>query len=151
MIPNALEHDCQHRHHQKANANKTHVHICHIMTNAPRICGGAHSAPYTGTVALLGPIPMPRKKRAMKRWGHEFVTPCQMQVAKEKNAATKMVPRRPRTLFKGSVSQHPMNAQQSYVNSYISYRRQRAPKEGMNSRKVQSSRDQRAIGFGNSP
>ena len=49
----------------------------------------------------------------MKRCGQELVTPCQMQVAKEKKAATKMAPRRPSHLLSGSVSQHPMKAQQS--------------------------------------
>lgn len=37
------------------------VHICHIITSAPRIGAGAHSALYTGTVDDLGPIPRPFK------------------------------------------------------------------------------------------
>jgi hypothetical protein len=40
------------------------VHICHIMTRPPRMEAGAHSAAKTGTVALFGPIPIPRIKRA---------------------------------------------------------------------------------------
>ena len=75
------------------------VHVCHIMTSAPRMSGGAHSAEYTGTVALLGPMPSPRKKRATKRCGHEFVTPCQMQVRKENVAVKKIAPRRPSHRF----------------------------------------------------
>ena len=55
-----------------------------------------HSAEYTGTVALLGPMPRPSTKRATNRCGHEFVTPCQMHAAKETNAVKKMVPRRPK-------------------------------------------------------
>lgn len=43
------------------------VQVCHIMTSAPRIGAGAHSAEYTGTVEDFGPIPRPKTKRAMKR------------------------------------------------------------------------------------
>lgn len=88
----------------------------HIITNAPRMAGGAptikmshdaviwseshlHSAAYTGTVELFGPIPKPRTKRATNRWGHEFVTPCQMHVRKEKRAVIKMVPLLPNSLL----------------------------------------------------
>ena len=39
------------------------VHICHIITNAPRILAGVDSAAYTGMVALLGPIPKPGEIR----------------------------------------------------------------------------------------
>lgn len=38
---------------------------CHIITSAPRIAGGEHSAAYTGTVADLGPMPSPRMNRAI--------------------------------------------------------------------------------------
>lgn len=58
-----------------------------------------HSAAYTGTVELLGPIPRPKKNRAMKRCCHEFVTPCQTQVKKENAAVMKIVPRRPNILL----------------------------------------------------
>lgn len=37
----------------------TYVHICHIITRAPRIGAGEHSAAYTGTVVDLDPIPSP--------------------------------------------------------------------------------------------
>lgn len=63
------------------------------------MAGGAHSAAYTGTVLLLGPIPRPRTNRAAKRCGHELVTPCQIQVKKENVAVIKIVPRRPNNLF----------------------------------------------------
>src|SRR5450432_991775 len=53
----------------------THVHICHIMTRAPRIGAGEHSAAYTGTVVDLEPIPSPKTKRARKRLTHELATP----------------------------------------------------------------------------
>ena len=38
------------------------VHICHIMTNAPRMLAGVDSAAKTGMVALLAPIPKPEEK-----------------------------------------------------------------------------------------
>lgn len=41
------------------------VHICHCMTRAPRSLGGEHSAAKMGVVADLGPMPKPRKNRAM--------------------------------------------------------------------------------------
>ena len=75
------------------------VHVWNIMTRAPRMSGGAHSAEYTGTVVLFGPNPKPRKKRATKRCGQEFVRPCQMQVTNEKMPAMKIVPRRPTKRF----------------------------------------------------
>jgi hypothetical protein len=89
------------------------VHICHIITSAPRTFAGAHSAEYMGTVVLLGPMPSPRTKRAAKRCGQEFVTPDQKQVSQESVAVTKMAPRRPRRLFSGAVSQQPRIAQHS--------------------------------------
>ena len=42
---------------------------------------------------------MPRKKRATNKWGHELVTPCQMQVRKENVAVKKIAPRRPSHRF----------------------------------------------------
>jgi hypothetical protein len=57
----------------------------------------------------------PEKTQGLtKRCGHEFVTPCQMQVRKEKRAVMKMVPRRPKKRLSGSVSQQLSTAQQSY-------------------------------------
>ncbi len=60
---------------------------------------GAHSAAYTGTVALLGPMPIPRMNLATKRCCQELVTPCHMQVRNENNAVIKIVPRRPNHWF----------------------------------------------------
>jgi hypothetical protein len=104
------------------------VQVCHCITRAPRIFAGAHSAAYTGTVAdchgrerpaddslnkpTFGPMPRPRTKRAAKRCGQLFVTPCQMQVRNESSAVMNMVPRRPRKRLRGSVSQHPRRTQQ---------------------------------------
>lgn len=68
----------------------TAVHVCHCMTRAPRIKGGETSAAKTGTVADLGPMPIPRKKRAMNRCHHEFVTADQIQVAPAKKVETKI-------------------------------------------------------------
>lgn len=77
--------------------------------------GGAHSAAYTGTVADLGPTPNPRKKRAMKRCHHVLVTPCQIQVANEKNALMKMVPRRPKRLLSGAETQQLTRPQHNWI------------------------------------
>jgi hypothetical protein len=52
-----------------------------------------HSAAKTGTVADFGPIPKPRKNRAMKRCHQVFVQAAQMQVRKEMVAVMKIVPR----------------------------------------------------------
>ena len=90
------------------------VHVCHCITRAPRMRGGEHSAAYTGTVADLGPIPKPRKKREMNKCHQVSVTPCHTHVAKLMNDVKKIVPRRPRKAFNGSVSQQPRNAQQMY-------------------------------------
>jgi hypothetical protein len=72
------------------------VHICHIMTRAPCIGAGEHSAVYTGTVADLGPIPKPRKNRAMKRCHQVFVKLDQIHVKNEIMQVRKMVFLRPR-------------------------------------------------------
>ena len=45
---------------------------------------------------------------------HVFVKACQKQAAPEIRQDTKMVPRRPKSLFMGSVSQQPAKAQQIY-------------------------------------
>lgn len=84
------------------------------MTKAPRSLGGAHSAAKIGVVADLGPIPNPRKKRAMNMWYQVFVNACQKHARAEIKQAMKMVPRRPKARFMGSVSQHPTTAQQRY-------------------------------------
>jgi hypothetical protein len=65
------------------------------------------------TVALLGPIPNPRKKREMSRCHQVLVKADQMTVMNEMKAVRKMVPRRPRRAFIGSVIQHPIVAQQN--------------------------------------
>ena len=77
------------------------------------MAGGVHSAAYTGTVADFGPIPKPSMNRAMNRCHQVLVRPCQMHVMKDRNAEMKMVPRRPKRLFKGAESQHPTRPQQS--------------------------------------
>ena len=55
------------------------------------ILAGNDSAAKTGTVADLGPIPIPRKNREMNRCHQVLVTAPQMQVTKENRAVTKMV------------------------------------------------------------
>jgi hypothetical protein len=102
------------------------VHICHIMTSAPRIGAGADSAEYTGTVVDFEPMPRPRTNRATNKFTHEFDTPSQMDATAIRTrtlevsipAATKqerkITPRRPTREFKGSVSQQPRTAQARY-------------------------------------
>ena len=93
---------------------RAYVHICHIITSPPLIFAGTHSAEYTGMVALFGPIPSPRQNLAMNRCHHFDVKACATQVALETRQVTKMVPRLPKTRFKGSVSQQPKMAQHKY-------------------------------------
>jgi hypothetical protein len=106
------------------------VHICHIITNAPRIGAGEHSAAYTGlvivskgksllcwttdTVVDFDPMPRPRTNRAMNRFGQLLATPSQTDATAATKQETKIVPRRPRYLFRGSVSQQPRTAQAKY-------------------------------------
>lgn len=59
------------------------------------ILAGKHSAAKTGTVADLGPIPIPRKNREMKRCHQVLVKAPQIQVKNEKRAVTKIVQRLP--------------------------------------------------------
>ena len=100
------------------------------MTIRPLTLAGAHSAAYTGTVADFGPMPIPRKNRAMKRCHQVFVTALQMQVMKAKKAVMPMVQRLfisratcahtsghahlPSHLLRGSVSQQAKTAEQRY-------------------------------------
>ena len=42
------------------------VHICQLITNAPRIDAGAHSAAKIDTVAAFNPIPRPSKSLETK-------------------------------------------------------------------------------------
>jgi len=86
------------------------VHICHIMVKAPRIALGAHSAAYTGVVLDLAPTASPRVKRAMSRHVQLLAAACHIPVTKAKRQEKAMVPRRPKYLFKGALSQHPMRA-----------------------------------------
>ena len=105
------------------------VHICHIITRAPRIGAGEHSAAYTGldtvsdrkfcnrgtnTVVDLDPIPRPSTKRAIKRFGQLLATPSQIDATAAMKQDRKIVPRRPRYLLSGSVSQQPRIAQAKY-------------------------------------
>lgn len=82
------------------------------ITRAPRSFGGEHSAAKMGVVADLGPMPKPRKKREMNMCHQLLVKACQKQASAEIRHEMKMVPRRPKSLFMGSVSQQPMTAQQ---------------------------------------
>jgi len=84
------------------------VHICHVMTKAPRIEAGEFSALKIGMVAPLQPMPRPSSKRVMKSWGQVCETAEPMGARVQKIAETKMVPRRPKCAFKGSESQHPL-------------------------------------------
>lgn len=68
---------------------------------------GEHSAAYTGTVDDLEPIPRPRTNRAMKRLTQELATPSQMEATAAIKQDQKIVPRRAKYLFIGSVSQQP--------------------------------------------
>jgi len=86
------------------------VHICHIMTKAPLMGAGAHSAPYTGTVVDLDPIPRPRTNLAMNKFTHEFATPSQIEATAAMKQEMKIVPRRPSRLLRGAVSQQPRMA-----------------------------------------
>ena len=95
MIPNAVNTclgDGQPIHYVTATVIDTH----HIPTRLPRMADGAHSAAKTGTVAELGPIPIPKTKRATKRCCQELVTVCQMQTRKEITVVMKIAPRRPK-------------------------------------------------------
>ncbi|KAI1029580.1 hypothetical protein LB503_008169 [Fusarium chuoi] len=86
------------------------VHICHIMVKAPRIAFGAHSAAYTGVVLDLAPTASPRVKRAMIRHIQLLAAACHIPVTKAKRQEKAMVSRRPKYLFRGALSQHPMRA-----------------------------------------
>lgn len=68
----------------------------------------------TNTVVDLDPIPRPRTKRAMKRFGQLFATPSHTDATAATKQDRKIVPRRPRYLFSGSVSQQPKTAQAKY-------------------------------------
>jgi len=81
------------------------VHICHIITSAPRIGAGEHSAEYTGTVDDFEPIPRPSTNRAMKRLTQELATPSQIDATAAMKQEMKIVPRRAKYRFNGSVSQ----------------------------------------------
>lgn len=90
------------------------VHTCHCITRAPRIAGGVISATYIGTVADFGPMPNPRKKRAMNICHHVLTKPCQRQAMAEKQHVRSIVPLRPNQWLKGTVNQLPATAQQRY-------------------------------------
>lgn len=65
-----------------------------------------------GTVADLGPMPKPKKNRAMNMCHHVLVKACQKQARAENVQVRKIVPRRPNQLLNGMVSQQPIRAQQ---------------------------------------
>jgi hypothetical protein len=87
---------------------------CQLITRPPRILAGVFSAAYTGTVEALGPIPNPRRNRQMKSWYQFWVVADPMTDNVQKMPQKKMVPRRPKMLFKGSVSQHPTSHEPMY-------------------------------------
>jgi hypothetical protein len=90
------------------------VHICHIIVRAPRIVFGAHSAAYTGVVEDLAPTANPRANRAMSKLYQESAAAIQNPVTNEMKHEMKMVPRRPKRLFRGAFIQQPINALQRY-------------------------------------
>lgn len=69
---------------------KYHMDFAEKETN---ILAGRHSAAKTGTVADLGPIPIPRKNREMNKCHQVLVNAPQIQVKNENRAVTKMVHR----------------------------------------------------------
>src|SRR5687768_7602347 len=75
---------------------------------------GAHSAANMGVVADFGPMPKPRKKRAMNMCHQVFVKACQKQARKEMPQEMKTVPRRPKTLFMGSVIPGELSVSKEY-------------------------------------
>lgn len=88
------------------------VQTCHCITSDPRIGAGEHSAAKIGTVADLGPMPKPRKKREMNKCHQVFVQADQMHVANEMKQVIMIVPLRPKKRLSGSVIQHPITPQQ---------------------------------------
>ena len=107
------------------------------MTRPPRILVGAFSAEKTGTVTSFKPMPMPRsilhfgispKKHEDSCVAHSYLhaascpqvceTAMPNGASREKTAATKMTPRRPRTSFRGSEI-HPalLTVRQDFRNS----------------------------------
>lgn len=90
------------------------VHICHIIVSAPRMVFGADSAAKTGVVLDFAPTAKPRAKRASSKFHQVLAAAIQNPVANEMKHEMKMVPRRPKYLFKGAFVQHPMSAEQRY-------------------------------------
>lgn len=90
------------------------VHICHIITNAPRMMAGEHSAPYTGVVVDLAPTAKPRRNRASSRFHQVCAAAIQKDEAKDMKHEMKMHPRRPNQRFRGAVVQHPISAEHKY-------------------------------------
>ena len=68
------------------------VHICQVMTKAPRIAAGLFSAAKIGTVEALMPIPMPSRSLVIKSCGQFCVKAPPMGVIKQKMAEMKIVP-----------------------------------------------------------
>jgi len=71
-------------------------------------------AAYTGTVLDFEPIPKPRTKRAMNRLTQVFATPSHTDAMAATRHEMKIVPRRAKNRFKGSVSQQPIIAHARY-------------------------------------
>lgn len=87
------------------------VKACQLIVKAPRIVFGALSAAYTGVVEDLAPTANPSANRAMSRLYHESATAIQIPVTNEMKHEMKMVPRRPKNLFRGALVQQPIKAE----------------------------------------
>lgn len=82
---------------------------CQVMVKAPLIEVGEHSAAKTAVVEALIPIPAPRRRRQASSCCQFCVNAEPRTEPKEKIAETKIVPRRPTRLFRGSETQHPLD------------------------------------------
>lgn len=80
------------------------------MTSAPRIGAGEFSAAKMGTVLAFAPMPMPRRTRQPSSCGQVWEKALPMTGQRQKLAAKKIAPRRPKKLLSGSESQQPMRA-----------------------------------------
>jgi hypothetical protein len=74
------------------------------MTRAPLTFAGAHSEAYIGIVALFGPMPSPRRNLKVNMICQFHEKACPRQKLAEKIQAKNIVPRLPKTSFRGCVS-----------------------------------------------
>ena len=75
---------------------------------------GLFSAAQIGTVEAFAPIPIPRSKRQTKHCCHVCANALPITGHRQKFADTKMAPRLPNQLLRGSAAQHPTNADPIY-------------------------------------